>query len=1293
MSESINTLYQQLARSMKTDQFRLRRRLDRVRKLRDAELRDSKLQLIAAAIADSVARREQRRQRLPHPELQPQLPVSARGDDIREAIAANQVVVICGETGSGKTTQLPKICLQLGRGEAGLIGHTQPRRIAARSVATRIAEELGTPLGEQVGFKVRFRESLADSAFIKLMTDGILLSEIQSDRFLDAYDTLIIDEAHERSLNIDLLLGYIREILPRRPDLKVIITSATIDPQKFSRFFDCPILEVSGRSYPVETRYRPLPEQGEDKSDYDANLVRAVDELLAEGPGDILLFLYGENEIRYYHRLLHHRYGDRLELMPLYSRVSDRNQQRIFAAHGKTRIVLSTNVAETSLTVPGIRYVIDTGRARISRYSYRSKVQRLPVENISRASANQRQGRCGRQQDGICIRLYSEEDFLARPEFTEPEIQRSNLAGVILKMRIMGAGDMHEFPFPDPPDERYVRDGYRLLQEIGALDQQQNLTDIGRDIARLPVDPRIGRVLVAARQYHCLREMLVIASFLVVQDPRDTSADKRDRARAAHAAFEDNKSDFMTILNLWQWIHDNRAELSRRKFAALCEDMYISPLRVQEWIDLWRQLREQVSGPGIRFNTAPAGYEAIHRALMHGYISHIAIRDEEGRYQGARGRSLLIHPSSGLARTRPPWIVGAWITETSRVWVSCVAAIEPAWAAEAGAHLARREYLEPYWDAKKGQVYAYMNMILYGLTVAARRPVSFGNVDPQAARELFIRHCLVQGDCPQPPGFLQHNLAIQEKITAIEDKTRSVTETDLDSRLLDFYRQHLPAGLCSLPALRKWLQQEQEQGRDRQLRLDEQELLAGGSQQQGFPDALVWEGGTLPLVYRFEPGAEDDGVTAIIPLSMLGQLSEDIFQWLVPGLLEEKLTALIRSLPKPLRRNFVPAPQYARAVCERLQQADHGRALLPQIEAILRQMSGVSIDASAWDSERLPAHLMFNFRLVDDKGQELARGRDLGKLQQDFRAHSRRVFSSKKHWHLEGREYSAWEFGDLPETVSRSEHGSQFQAWPCIVDLQDRVCLQVRDDPEQARQLSRAGVARLFMLAGAQQARYLRRNLPHLKDLCLLLSDLVDCETLKTQLTGKTYIATFMPGAAELRREQDFHQAWEEHRAGLVPTAERLCKALFEALQTRREVNRLMDGLQQPAYEINIKDCRHQLAMLFHEDFILDTDLQQLQHYPRYLQALKIRLQKMPQRLARDAQLTDEVGALLRSYEHIHDQEEARRSCGGQLELLRWKIEELRVGLFAQELKTPVPVSVARIEKFIGKCCLQRYVG
>lgn len=1285
MSESEKTLRKQLPEAMKADQFRLRRRLDGLRRVREAGRKRDALAAIAGELQASISRRQQRHRNLPAVALAPGLPVSERGPELLELIGKHQVVVVCGETGSGKTTQLPKLCLQLGRGVSGLIGHTQPRRIAARSVADRIAAEMGTPLGEQVGYKVRFRETLAENAYIKLMTDGILLSEIRNDRYLEAYDTLIIDEAHERSLNIDLLLGYLKRILPRRPDLKIIITSATIDPQKFARFFDCPIVEISGRTWPVETRYRPVP----DDSDEDQNLLNCVDELLAEGPGDILLFLYGENEIRHYHRLLHNHYRDRLELMPLYSRISDRNQHRLFAGHGKTRVVLATNVAETSLTVPGIRYVIDSGRARISRYSYRSKIQRLPVEAISRASAEQRKGRCGRERDGVCIRLYSEQDYLDRPEFTEPEIQRANLAGVILQMQLIRAGDMREFPFPDPPDERYVRDGYRLLQEIGALDEDNQLTDIGRAVAPLPVDPRIGRILVAAKEGACLSEMLVIASFLVVQDPRDNSADKRDRARACHARFEDPRSDFVTILNLWQWVHDNRAELSRRRFATLCQENYLSPLRIQEWIDLWRQLREQMAEPGLRLNSTPASYESVHQALLHGYLSHIAQREEDGSYRGARGRSMMIHPSSGLCKARPPWILGAWITETSRVWSSCVAAIEPAWAEPAAGQLARREYLDPYWDPDAGQVYAFMNVVLYGLTIVARRPVAFGRVDPGAARDIFIRHALIEGQCRQAPGFLRHNLAIQEKIAAIEDKTRSIAEQDLDNRLLSFYQQHLPEGVCSLPALRKQLQGDNKL--DQCLCLDEQALMADAAPQHGFPDHLDWSGGTLALSYRFEPGAADDGVSAIIPLSMLSQLNGDIFQWLVPGLLEEKISALLRSLPKPVRRNFVPVPQFARAIIERLDERDRQQALLPRIETILFGMTGVRIDAGNWQLDRLPPHLRFHFRLVDEQGRELASGRDLDRLQQDFRGHSRQHFSSQRHWELEGREFRDWEFGELPETITRSDNGSRYQAWPCIADLGDRVQLQVQDDPQRAQDISRTGVLRLLMLQTAQQARYVRKNLPHLRDIGLYLQDLFDAKTLQSQLTAKAYEICFMPDGRLIRDQDTFQRALDQYRAGLVEAAEQLCQVLADSLKTRAEVQAMLDK-PVPGAEDSIDDMHRQLQGLFHSAFLSDTPFAQLRHYPRYLQALLLRAGKLSQRLARDRQLTMEVAALEQRRLRITVSDEARRNCAAELAVLRWMIEELRVSLFAQELKTPVPISVARIEKYIAGCCLQRYL-
>ncbi len=1016
-----------IEQAMLADRRRLLHRLRR-------RPRGQALARLEADIAASVARREQRAAQRPRPCFSADLPVIASRERIAEAIEQHQVVIVCGETGSGKTTQLPQICLELGRGVAGLIGHTQPRRLAARSVAARIAEELNTPLGEAVGYKVRFSDRSGVDGYIKLMTDGILLAETQGDRLLEHYDTLIIDEAHERSLNIDFLLGYLKQLLPRRPDLKLIVTSATIDPERFSRHFgDAPIIEVSGRSYPVEIRYRPLAAESEDERDRGEleAIIEAVDELAREGPGDMLVFLAGERQIRETAEALRKHHPPATEILPLYARLSAADQARVFRPHRGRRIVLATNVAETSLTVPGIRYVIDPGRARISRYSYRTKVQRLPIEPISQASANQRSGRCGRVSAGICIRLYSEDDYLARPRFTEPEIQRTSLASVILQMEALGLGRIDAFPFIDPPDPRYIRDGYKLLHELGAVDQRQRITPLGRRLARLPIDPRLGRMILAAGEEQCLSEVLVICAALSIQDPRERPFDKQQAADEQHRRFAAEGSDFLAYLRLWEYYRQQERHLSQNKLRKLCQREFLSYVRLREWRDIWSQLKTIAAELGLRANAQPAAGDAVHRALLSGLLANVGLKHENREYLGARNSRFHLFPGSSLGKQPPRWLMAAEIVETSKVYARTAARIEPQWIERVGAHLLKRSYHHPHWEKRAGRVLAFERVTLYGLVVVAKRKVDYGPLDPQEARRIFICEALVAGELQTEAAFFRHNQALLEEIGQLEAKARRQDILVDEAVLEQFFDQRLPADIHSARQLEAWLKRDPEH--DRRLRLERGELMrhdATAVSGQRFPDQLVVGGVVLPLHYQLDPGREDDGVTATIPLPALAQLRPEPFEWLVPGLLEEKVTWLIKALPKRLRKHCVPAPHYARACIEAMTPGEGG--LLASLSRQLRRIAGVDVSEDDWRLETMPAHLRMNFAVVDDQGRELARGRDLEQLQQRLREQAGQSFASLEHHPLERRGLTRWDFGELPESVTVSSGGLKLVGYPAL---------------------------------------------------------------------------------------------------------------------------------------------------------------------------------------------------------------------------------------------------------------------
>ena len=1258
--------------------------------------------------AESASRRaELRRANAPTVTYPPELPVAQHRDEIAAAIRDHQVVVVAGETGSGKTTQLPKICLELGRGIDGLIGHTQPRRLAARTVADRIAEELKVPLGGAIGYTVRFTDTVGDNTMVRLMTDGILLAEIQRDRDLRRYDTLIIDEAHERSLNIDFILGYLKSLLPRRPDLKVVITSATIDPRRFSEHFGgAPIVEVSGRTYPVEVRYRPVVDPDDPDADEDRDQVTAildaVDELSAEDSGgdsgDILVFLSGEREIRDTADALRAhtaRRRDDIEVLPLYARLSAAEQHRVFAPHPGRRIVLATNVAETSLTVPGIKYVVDPGTARISRYSHRLKVQRLPIEAISRASANQRTGRCGRTSDGICIRLYSEEDFLARPEFTEPEILRTNLASVILAMTALGLGDIAAFPFVEPPDRRQVRDGVALLEELGALDPteqdpRKRLTTVGRTLAQLPVDPRLGRMVIEADRNGCVPAVLVIAAALSIQDPRERPVEKQQAADAMHRRFTDDRSDFLAYRNLWVYLQEQQKALSGNAFRRLCKAEFLHYLRIREWQDLVGQLRQVARSLGLA-TTGDVGApgdepKPIHVSLLAGLLSHVGLWDPERReYVGARGARFAPWPGSALFKKPPRWVMAGELVETSRLWGRDLGRIEPEWVEPIAEHLVKRSYSEPHWSAKNGAVMAYEKVTLYGVPVVAARRVTYGRIDPELSRELFIRHALVQGEWRTHHTFFHENRALLEDVEELEHRARRRDILVDDETLVDFYDQRVPADVVSARHFDAWWKMARRETPDL-LTFDPAMLVrkdATQVAQRDYPDTWQQDDLGLPLTYQFEPGADADGVTVHVPLTVLNRLRPDGFDWQVPGLRPDLVTALIKSLPKTLRRTLVPAPDTARAVLERLDPLDgdvDGPPLTQAMADELRRLTGVVVPHDAWDLSRVPDHLRMTFRVEDDDGQPVAEGKDLVALKARLAPTVRRTVSRAAAG-VERGGLTSWSFGELPRSFEQQRDGQAVKGFPALVDEGDSVALRVLGTPEdQARETWR-GTRRLLTLTVPSPLKHVVGRLDNASKLALghnphgsvpaLLADCVDC-AVDALMAGHGGPVTTQAGFDRLR---------EAVRAGLPETTYDVVVTVAGILATAHEITGRVSGTASSAVLPSLVDIREQLSRLVHPGFVTATGRDRLPHLRRYLRAVQVRLDALAQAPGRDRDRLAEVTAVQGELDAWLRSLPPSRRDDPEVTAVRWMLEELRVSLFAQQLGTPHPVSAKRIYK------------
>ena len=1276
------------------DAARLGRRIKNLRGKVSAE----KVQQIAEELTSAEALVATRKAAVPAITY-PELPVSDRRDELAKAINDNQVVVVAGETGSGKTTQLPKICLELGRGIRGTIGHTQPRRLAARTVAQRIADELGTSLGDAVGYTVRFTDQASDRTLVKLMTDGILLAEIQRDRRLLRYDTLILDEAHERSLNIDFLLGYLRELLPRRPDLKVIVTSATIEPERFAAHFNgAPIVEVSGRTYPVEIRYRPLEVEAvtdddtDDPDDPDHEIVRtemrdqteaivdAIAELEKEPPGDVLVFLSGEREIRDTSEALRSSFDEHTEVLPLYARLPTAEQQKVFAPHTGRRVVLATNVAETSLTVPGIRYVVDPGTARISRYSRRTKVQRLPIEPISQASAAQRAGRSGRVAPGVCIRLYSGEDFASRPRFTDPEILRTNLAAVILQMAALQLGGIEQFPFLDPPDARSIRDGVLLLQELGAFDRAGAITELGRRLARLPVDPRIGRMILQADAEGCVREVLVLAAALSIPDPRERPADRDEAARQKHARFADERSDFITYLNLWRYLREQRKERSGNAFRRMCREEFLHYLRIREWQDLTGQLRSIARDIGIRESDEDADPTSIHAALTAGLLSHIGLREGDSRdYTGARNTKFVLAPGSVLTKRPPRWVVVAELVETSRLYGRIAARIEPEAVERIAGHLVHRSYSEPHWDPQRGAVMAYERVTLYGLPLVPRRRVNYAQIEPELARELFIRHALVEGDWQTRHHFFRDNARLREELEEIEERARRRDLIVGDDDIYAFYDARVPAEVVSARHFDAWWRKQRRRTPDL-LTLTRDDLLRTEDTAGDQPD--TWQAGdlSLPVTYRFEPGAEDDGITVHVPVEVLARLGGDEFAWHVPALREELVTALIRSLPKDLRRNFVPAPDTARAVLATVEPGTE--PLLRSLQRALQRRTGALVPIDAFDLDKLPSHLRVTFAVESADGSEVARGKDLEALQEQLAAPARQAVAEAVADGLERSGLRGWpdDLDELPRTVERVSGGHTVRGFPAFVDMKSTVDVRVFATTAEQDAVMGPGVRRLLRLTVASPVKTIERQLnPRAR---LVLGGNPD-GSLAALLDDSVDAAVAVQAPAPVWSRAEFEALRQRVADALVATTLDIVGRVEKVLGAAHEVEVALPAKASAAQADAIADIRAQLDRLLPRGFVAATGATHLGDLTRYLTAVSRRIERLPQGVNADRERMTRVHAVQDAYDELRQALSPARAAAVDVRDIARMIEELRVSLWAQQLGTARPVSEQRIYRAI----------
>ncbi|HHE9059907.1 TPA: ATP-dependent RNA helicase HrpA [Haemophilus influenzae] len=1281
------SLFSQLNDIMLVDQRRLSARIRGIGKIKSQEAQQAIATEIQQQIEQARLRVEQRKSAVQNPIVFPEsLPVSQRKVEIQKLLSEHQIIVVAGETGSGKTTQLPKMCLELGLGNLGMIGHTQPRRIAARSVAARIAEELETELGGLVGYKVRFNDQISDDTQIKLMTDGILLAEIQNDRFLNQYSCLIIDEAHERSLNNDFILGYLKQLLPRRRDLKLIITSATIDVERFSKHFNnAPIIEVSGRTYPVEVRYRPVVE--EDDQDQLQGILNAVDELQAEGRGDILIFMNGEREIRDTAEALQKQNLKHTEILPLFARLSAQEQNKIFHPSGLNRIVLATNVAETSLTVQGIKYVIDPGTARISRYSYRTKVQRLPIEPISQASANQRKGRCGRVSEGICIRLYSEEDFNSRPEFTDPEILRTNLASVILQMTALGLDDIEGFPFVDAPDKRHIQDGVKLLEELGAFETVQTksgekrlLTRVGRQLAQLPVDPRLAKMILSAVNFGCVYEMMIIVSALSIQDPRERPQEKQQASDEKHRRFTDKKSDFLAFLNLWRYLQEQQKELSKNQFRRQCQKDFLNYLRIREWQDIYHQIRLTVREMGLPINSEKAEYQQIHTALLSGLLSHIGLKEaEKQQYLGARNAHFAIFPNSVLFKKQPKWVMAAELVETSKLWGRMVAEIEPEWIEPLAEHLIKKSYSEPLWSKSRGAVIADEKVTLYGVPIVAARPVNYGAIDPTVSREIFIQSALVEGGWNTKHKFFKENQRLVREVEELEHKSRRRDILVDDRTLFEFYDQRIGTEVVSQKHFDTWWKKAQQ--KDPELLNFERSFLINDDAEQvsklDFPNFWHQDNLKLKLTYQFEPGTDADGVTVHIPLPLLNQVEMTGFDWQIPGLREELVIALIKSLPKSYRRNFVPAPNYAQAFLSRTVPLE--KPLLDTLIYELRRMTGVTVEAEQWNWEQIPSHLKMTFRVVDENDKKIAESMNLDELKFSLKDRVQESISAVADDGIEQSGLHIWSFADLPQCYEQKQRGFSVKAFPAIVDEKDAVGIKLFETEFEQAVAMQQGLRRLLLLNVPSPIKYLHEKLPNKAKLGLyftpfgrvldLIDDCIACavDKLITDFGG------FVWDEAGFEKLRDFV------RENLNQVTVDIAQKVEQILTLTYQLNQRLKGKMDFTMAFALSDIKSQLAGLVYQGFVQKSGYDRLPDLQRYLQAIDKRIDKLAQDVNRDRAAMLRVEQVQQAYQQLLAKLPKSKPISDEIAEIRYMIEELRVSLFAQQLGTKYQVSEKRV--------------
>ena len=1287
------SLFSKLKDIMLVDQRRLSARIHGIGKIKSQEAQQAVAAEIQLQIEQAQLRVENRKSAVQNPIIFPEsLPVSQRKAEIQKLLSEHQVIVVAGETGSGKTTQLPKMCLELGFGNLGMIGHTQPRRIAARSVAARIAEELNTELGGLVGYKVRFNDQIGDDTQIKLMTDGILLAEIQNDRFLNQYSCLIIDEAHERSLNNDFILGYLKQLLPRRRDLKLIITSATIDVERFSKHFNnAPIIEVSGRTYPVEVRYRPVVE--EDDQDQLQGILNAVDELQAEGRGDILIFMNGEREIRDTAEALQKQNLKHTEILPLFARLSAQEQNKIFHPSGLNRIVLATNVAETSLTVPGIKYVIDPGTARISRYSYRTKVQRLPIEPISQASANQRKGRCGRVSEGICIRLYSEEDFNSRPEFTDPEILRTNLASVILQMTALGLDDIEAFPFVDAPDKRHIQDGVKLLEELGAFEivrtkmgERRQLTAAGRQLSQLPVDPRLAKMLLSAVSQDALHEVMIIVAALSIQDPRERPQEKQQASDEKHRRFADKKSDFLAFLNLWRYLQEQQKELSKNQFRRQCQKDFLNYLRIREWQDIYHQIRLTVREMGLSINSEKAEYQQIHTALLSGLLSHIGLKEaEKQQYLGARNAHFAIFPNSVLFKKQPKWVIAAELVETSKLWGRMVAEIEPEWIEPLAEHLIKKSYSEPRWSKSRGAVIADEKVTLYGVPIVAARPVNYGSIDPTVSREIFIQSALVEGDWHTKHKFFKENQRLVQEVEELEHKSRRRDILVDDRTLFEFYDQRIGTEVVSQKHFDTWWKKAQQ--KDPELLNFERSFLINDDAEQvsklDFPN--FWHQGNLKLklTYQFEPGTDADGVTVHIPLPLLNQVEMTGFDWQIPGLREELVIALIKSLPKSYRRNFVPAPNYAQAFLSRTVPLE--KPLLDTLIYELRRMTGVTVEAEHWNWEQIPSHLKMTFRVVDENGKKIAESMNLDELKFNLKDRVQESISAVADDGIEQSGLHIWSFAELPQCYEQKQRGFSVKAFPAIVDEKDAVGIKLFETEFEQAVAMQQGLRRLLLLNVPSPIKYLHEKLPNKAKLGLyftpfgrvldLIDDCIACAVDKL-------IADF---GGFVWDEAGFEKLRDFVRENLNEVTVDIAQKVEQILSLNHALNQRLKGKMDFTMAFAFSDIKAQLSGLIYPGFVQKSGYDRLPDLQRYLQAIDKRIDKLAQDVNRDRAAMLRVEQVQQAYQQLLAKLPKSKPISDEIAEIRYMIEELRVSLFAQQLGTKYQVSDKRILNLIDE--------